>query len=534
VRPRGVATPPTIIPISRYCPASDTDRLVADGHVSVVSADDERQHPTLSYMVVHTVMEPRKHRRRLVGNPIDVNKAISLPDDRFKLLPPLEHIAHALHLLDRRAASGEKADQDRAASVLDLSLAFWQFRLPRAARQYQRFRDASGRLLEFNKMVMGHKLAVHLAHLCTAALAGHPAVVNAQHVPRGVAHDIYVDGCLHVGPPDRVAEARKQTLARAARVGASFKIDADEPPVTRGPITWRGAEWDFRPRPIGTVRLADKTRDKLVTPITEATRMTAADAVSLVGRLVYAAGLLQYPLVRYFPAMQWFRALCRRLNKQQLSPTDIVAFPAQHAASIDLWRRDSLATKSPNIVAISASSTGNMFVDATLHSFAAILVTPENRVYIVAGCFDDADFPRDIDRSKAIAYCEALAVLKGIVLLQRHVRRLSSLVLWEDNTVVENAVRKGNTRAAHVAPVVADILRRTGDWRLAIRAERIASDQQPADAPSRGRPVDLDQLSSFMSSDECTRATGRWLDTRQGAGRIVMGRTSSPSRVATK
>jgi hypothetical protein len=514
--PRGVPPPPNPIPISRNLPKEDLDLLIEHGHAELVTPEMERAAPTLSYINCFSVMEPEKRRRRLICHPIAANRAVDVEVGHIELLPRLEHIAHLLDVLQR-------GSEERVASLLDLVLGFWQIQLPRKAWQYQRCRDASGRLAQFKPLTMGHKLAVHLCQLCTAALGGHPAVVNAQLVPhRSVRVDVCVDGLFHGGPPEHTLEARMATLARAKRARATFKVDSNAEPVSKYLESYRGAKWDFTPSPVGTVALADKTRNKLQQPFTVDMKISAIDVIRFGGRAVYAAGLLQYPLARFFPTMQFLRRLCREVNLGIIQRDDFVILHEPVAKSMEQWRRASLETRSPNVRKTAENSIAHVFVDATLYTWGAVLILPDNRVYIVAGRFEDSDFPTGIDRSKCITYCESLAVLKAIYALYRHLQPLSGLVLWEDNTGAEHSIRKGNTRMEHTADVVAEILEATADWKLPISVERIDTKRQFADPLTRDRHVDLERLLIFMSSAEARAATGRLLNQRLGAGRAVV------------
>jgi hypothetical protein len=513
-QPSGVPPPPPDIPISRNCPRADADLLIAHGHAQIVTPEMEREAPTLSWINWFSVLELEKQRRRGIGHPIDVNEQIR---DSIPILPPLEHIAHLLHILE------SDDDEQHYASVFDLVLAFWQVLLPKEAWQYQRFRDASGRLLQFIKLIMGHRLAVALMQLITAALAGHPAVVNAQLVPhRSVTTDVYVDGGIHKGPREHVAAARAAMFARAERANAMFKIEPGTDDLVTQIESYRGAKWTFRRGETGTVALAAKTRNKMQQPITLGMKNSAIDVIRFGGRAVHAAGLLQYPLARFIPAMQYLRRLCRDVNLGIIQRDELVTIPAPAASSMEKWRRASLESKSPSIRKILETNIAHLFVDATLHSHGAVLITPDNRVYIVAGRFEDSDFPAGIDRTKCITYCESLAVLKAIYALYRHLQPLSGLVLWEDNTGAEHSIRKGNTRMEHTAEVVAKILEVTADWKLPISVERIDTKRQFADPLTRDRHVDLERLLVFMSSAEARAATGRLLNLRLGAGRAVV------------
>ena len=478
---------------SRNCPTTDADKMIADGILHVVSEADERRRPTLGVLDQFSVLEIEKDRRRAIMHPYEINKAIV---GKYTCHVPLEHISAYLPEIERDCGA-----------VFDLKCGFWQVQLPERARAWYRFRDASGRLLEMNRLLMGHRVAVEIMQLLASVVAGDPDVVRSEYSvnaqlaeqrlpPVGVS--VWVDGFRFTGSEASVIAAAQLAKANAAALNATFK-DPDFAP--KRVYDYIGLHWDHRQH---VVRIADKTLKK-IQAATIGHRMTAGDLEALVGRLIFAAGATQLPLADYYFTLKWSKRKCNQLNSGALKVTDEIDIPDCVVRQLRDWVAKGTKEHRPRL-AQRDGARPILFVDATPENYGAVLVTPAQQIFVTGSKFADGT-------TQHISVREAQAALYAMQDFQYHLRGAPGLELRIDNTTAEFCLRRGLARTAVLADVVRRVIELSKLQHLPIYVERVASDDNPADEPSRLLELNVDKLAA-----ELAKRVPQYQ--RRGAGRI--------------
>ena len=476
---------------SKFLTTDDADKMVADGIVKPISAELEKSSPTLGTMKAFTVVEMEKKRRRVIHWPEAHNTFLN---EAYQPELSLDHISKYLKIA--HANSG---------AVLDLRCGFWQVPISEKARPYYRFRDASGRLFEMTRLMMGHRASVELMQILTSVVAGDPNFVSRKYAaPENVGISVWVDGICFFGEEKDVHTAIEAAQRRAKKLRMTFKEPAQQP---QSEFEYIGVQWNLKNH---TVTLAEKTRKRLPKQLPSQGEyfMTAQEVEQLAGRLIHAAGVTQTPLVNYYYAMKFARRICNTLNNGA-HPNHEVRIRGVALAQLHDWINEALATHKPRLIDQGAIAPV-LFVDATLEDYGAVLVLPTSQVLTSGGKFTDGE-------SKHIAIREAEAVLFGLQDFERHLNNdaVRVIEIRSDNTTAENLIRRGTSKTEELARVIKKIMRASLKWNAAIDIRRIESKANPADELSRNVELDMAKLQRALANRDPAY-------TRSGAGRIFV------------
>jgi hypothetical protein len=405
--------------------------------------------------------------------------------DKYEPDVPLDHVSKYHNII-----------QHEIGATLDLRCGFWQVGIPEFARAAYRFRDASGRLFEMKRLMMGHVASVEIMQILTGVIVGDRTVVEYKHRSPAQVY-VWVDGACFAGTRNDVTAALQKAKETAKKLRATFKEPQFEPRLNYDFI---GVHWDHQH---GTVRLADKTFQKLpeITP----EQMSAREVEQLVGRLIFAAGVTQNPLVQYYFAMKWAKRVCHAINVGKIRPDAIVEVPLSVRPQLDKWLKEARSTIKP-CFSTPNTSAPVLFTDATLQNYGAVLVLPTNQIYVSGGKFEDGS-------EQSIAVREAQAVLFALQDFEQHLRSFPLLDLRIDNTTVEACIRRGCARTDVIASVVNQVLKRSKDWNVELQVSRVGSTENPADEGSRNVKLDVRKLERQLATRVPTYQ-------RMGAGRI--------------
>lgn len=490
------AAPTEVLP-SPMLNAQHAQKLVDDGIAVRVTDDDLAQRPTMGAMKVLLVLEDKvddsgnaSQRLRVCHWPKEQNASIK---GDYKAQLPLGHIGEYVHI-----ASAD------CAATLDLKCGFWQMPLPRASRHFYRYRDADGVLYEMTRIMMGHSVSVELMQLLAGVVFGDPDVVQHQYRSPAPVR-IWVDGAIFYGTRELVAESVAMSKRNAQLFSAVFKDGNDAPSKH---VTFIGAEWNFDNH---TVRLAKKTRSKL--PHVLRTSMSAKDVEQLVGRLIFAGGLLQLPLAEFYWALKWAKRACNGINNGRLQPDQPVDVPRSVYPQLRRWLSAAHNAAKPRIVDASTERPC-LFADATLKTWGGVLALPTGQVLLTGGKFLD-------DVEPIIAVREAQAALYAFQDFREALRQYKAVNLIIDNTTAEQSICKGKSSCAQLALVVRDMLRESIDMDVAIIVSRVKSADNPADEPSRELDFNIDKLRAALATRVPNYA-------RSGAGRSYLLVKMSP------
>ena len=475
---------------ARLLSAADLQRLIDDGIIQRVSTADEAARPTRAFCSVFPVVETTDsgaERRRVIFHPAAINDALADAGYKPTQTPPLGFTAQYLHHAHHSYGV-----------VIDLKCAFWQMRLRRDARQYYRFVDAHGDLYEATVAGMGQCSTVDLMQLVTAVVGGHPSVVGPCPATRDLAISVWVDGIFISGATYAAVE---RAIARAKSVaddvGATIKNVADIKPLRQ--LTFIGIAFDLERH---TVALGDKTRGKL--PVTVPATMCAGDVEKLTGRLLFASGVVQTRVVDYYFALKWAKRVCHRLNVGTLKLRENVTLGPATQRAFQQWRDAACVTYAPT-KAKPQERVAHLFTDAAPTDFGAVLVMPDQRVFVTGARFDDA--------ADDIAVREAQAPVFAAVVFEQTLKdaAIDTLHLRIDNTSVEAGLVRGLPRADSLAAPIRAFLKQQQLLDINVTVSRINSSENPADEPSRGRVLDEAKLLAALASGH--------KHLRRGAGR---------------
>ncbi|ORC90666.1 uncharacterized protein TM35_000084640 [Trypanosoma theileri] len=414
-------------------------------------------HPTTGWVVPFTVVEekPSGKRRRFIAWPKGKNA-----QDDYEADVPLEHISRYLDVV-----------YDETATLFDLKASFFQVALPHNIRASFRCRTESGELVEFARLSMGYKCIPEILNTITRVLAGDPAMVLPQYAaPKELKIHVWIDNIRISGPHEKVEAWGQRILHNMQRCG-----------VTIGEQQLKTKEYDF----IGvhfnhkdnTVSLSEKTIKKLQqTPSLDTT--TVEQLESTVSRMMYAGGVRGESLFPYYFFLKIVRRRLSRLNRGLIRPQD----PANLSATVKDIGHSWLTTllqNEPVHPPQKLPSTATLVTDASMYGWGALLFKDSGEVLAAGGAW--AHPPHMISQAEARAVHLALHAFKQYLHGPVDIR--------VDNTTVMHIMQKGNTHSQALvkeADAIDKVLRLHG-----VRAtwNYVASEQNPADGISRGKPV---------------------------------------------
>jgi hypothetical protein len=436
---------------------ADAKKLVADGNAVEVS----NVSGTRGWCFPFTVIEakPDGMRRRFILWPREQNARLYAAG--FKSAVDLEHVSAYLD-----------AVQHECGVTRDLKVGFWQCPLPEPARACLRFRDLDGNVYEPTRLPMGHCCAVDIMQLVTQVIAGDKTVCQPKFSEPKLVPHVWVDGLRLAGSRHDVIEAVARADARAAELGATWK----ERPAVATRYEFIGVDWNHDAH---TVVVAPKTAEKIAA-VNLASRPSATAVEQLIGRLIYASGAVRLPLAPYYFTLKWARRLSGRLTAGTLSANDLVEIPSHARKQLADWRT---AVNQPlRIVARTPLRDDlTLFTDASEAGWGAVLVGSGSVLGSIGGRWTP---------SEAVQHINALelhALRRGLDAFAHTIRDARCLHVRVDNTTTLYTMRRGTSRSADLASIVA--LAQTSLRGLDIPTDvaYIRSAENPADAPSRGR-----------------------------------------------
>lgn len=364
----------------------------------------------------------------------------------------------------------------------DATASFFLFVIPPHARSLFRFRDASGRLLQYKRLPMGHVCSPEIIHTLISTVVGHPDFCTPDWAaPSTWTVRNWIDDTSIISDADADVPAFLQ--ARAEVSGIWWKttdaVNLDDACV------WAGLHWDFSSK---LVSVGPKLRRKLQD--VDVNTMTLGDLHTFVSRLVFAAGAVNIPLCDSYLALKIAR---RRLRLVQVpddysSPANLPAATVQELVNL---RNDVLSAR--NVPPRSFfGGTATLFSDASLVGWGAILFLSCGKVLITGSRWP----PGTPSESGDISMLESLAISLALADFSSALAEGDdgNLRILVDNTSTQAALINGRGRAARVneaiRPAIGSLqsLRR----RFLTTVGYIPSEFNPADAISRGSAPSID------------------------------------------
>jgi hypothetical protein len=470
----------TDAPVSAMLPAADADKLLADGNIAVVTPETLRARPTRGAVSAFTVVE---HKTKLLpdgsSTPADRRRFIAWPRElnewlrgRYKCDVDLQHVSRYLY-----------AVMEDAAVTGDCKLGFWQIPIPQKARELYRFRDCTGRLFELTRMPMGVSPAVEIEQFLTEVLIGLDDVVRPEYrlCSRREAA-VFVDGFRCVGTGARLEKFIAGVDKNTRALGVTLK----DPLRLEKSYDFVGVTFDHVK---GEVRAADKSRNKISNKMP--TTMSYGDLERHVGLIIHISAIHQRPLAATWNALKWSRRRIAELNHGSRTDDKGATIPVTDTTLCDIpqcvWvelehqRRQLLGWH--KVARITGTGTCHIFSDASLTGFGGVLLRPDGTIGVVGRRW------RDDEKSDNISVLEARAAYYVILGFASDVEHFSYCTLHIDNTSVQSGVRRGTAKSEALLPEIkktAEAMQRSTRWRVV----RVASEDNPADAPSRSLYVE--------------------------------------------
>ncbi len=239
-----------------------------------------------------------------------------------------------------------------------------------------------------------------------------------------------------------------------------------------------GMEWQYTTNE-PKVWLAKKSHDKLMEPVQKVA--TVADVTSLLGRLFYAAEVLEIPLRFAYNAIKFYRRLTWRVDKGQLKPLDEVEWWAAAWTEVQWWI--SLARENRPVTlhddVDDSSDEIDVFTDASDSGFGVVVVT-NGKYFQRAGQWDTerpwkvASWLPHINQRELAAVLVAENLLKELHLDCRKAR------LHIDNTTALACLRRTRSKSYWLNALLTS---QANTW---LSRDYISTEHNIAEGPSRG------------------------------------------------
>jgi hypothetical protein len=482
---------------SQWLPERDADQLVTDGIIEFVNDEHVRRSPTRGAVTCFTVKEHkttellqrdgtrrvvRADRRRFIAWPRKQNDWLQQSGYRCEV--DLEHVSAYLYDVTTEAATSG-----------DCKLGFWQTPIPMMARALFRGRDASGRLFQLRCMPMGVRTAVELQQKNGEVLVGMQGVVRPPLVlTTRKTTSVFVDGFRAAGS----AGAMKELGAKIASNAATYRITLKAPPTVDKSYDYVGVSFDHVQH---RVRVAPKTRAKLERPLQ--VNVSYGELERFIGVLFFGSAVCQKSLVAMWFAIKFVRRRLAELNNGKrhdgVAVTDASRFDLPRGVWCALEQRRAAVLDWHTIVPITGRGSAHLFVDASMSGAGGVLLRPNGSIGVVGRRWNSEE------ASQHITALEARAASWVVDEFGAQLDQYAEVTLHIDNSAVQHAVRSGNSRSDAVAQEVADLVRkmhRSVRWFVV----RVASDDNPADAPSRQLYVEYERLRAQAQMAANTRS----------------------------
>ena len=408
------------------------------------------------------VVEEAKERRR----PITWTKGFHDHDSSYVSefsLPPTTEYADLVH-------------QGSHAFAVDLAQSFWQVELPDSVNFV--VTDAAGGLHRLQRLPFGVDCASEILQIIVLEVAHMARVAtNAQ-----VTYRVHIDGVLIVGAQDDLVRFKKHFYELCATFNITLNVE-DSNEIARS-IPFAGLVLDFDAK---RVRLSRRFVDSV--PRVETVR-DYQDLERLMGKLIYGAAALRFPLHRVHFLVKTYRRRLNRLCAGKLSWRDPIELSHLALSHLRLLRQHVVANEWVTVAKSHGVSKDDLpsnfddihilVTDATLSSFGAVLYERGQVAEAFGGSFTTP--------APSMGVAETAAVLSAVT---RFRERLSgrTFVLLVDNSSTQLAVERLKSKHDAISLAMerlSALLERMGSKVL---VGRVASGDNVADAPSRSLPL---------------------------------------------
>jgi hypothetical protein len=439
---------------------SDANLLVANKIASFSPS-------SVVFCIPFTIVEIRRGRprRRFILWPKGLNDHIR--DSGYVADVPLKHVSHYL-----------PAAMEPYGACRDFACGFFQIPIPQHARHLFTFSDSSGRVLEMTRLPMGLVTAPELMHVITATLAGDRLYsVPSISAPLGLTVHCWIDNIRLAGSEAEVRQHIARVEHSAQLANATF---SPEDSIEGTQYKFLGVMFNHIEH---TVCCAEKLLDKLA-PVDTRT-LTIAELESVMGRVYFASAILQLPLRYVWWLLKTYR---RRLSSlaRGASRADAARLPEiprrQLDALLSVIRRNT-----PRCVTVLRPvKTFTLYSDATLKNYGAVLIDDTSQeLFVTAGPWKEQ--AHNINAAETRAVCMAINTFRALI-------TKAAVHVVVDNTSTLVGIQRQSSKSfvvnAELVPLI-DTMKALG---CTVTCQYVKSADNPADAPSRGNPVDLELI----------------------------------------
>lgn len=207
---------------------------------------------------------------------------------------------------------------------------------------------------------------------------------------------------------------------------------------------------------------------------------SVADLEVFISRAFFAAAVLDIPMIHYYFLLKLIRRRLSALNRGLVRLEESAALsPTATRLACDLRQR--IVVNSARVLTRVLDTPAMVLAtDASMSGWGAVLLPPSGPPLVVPGAWRQP--PRFIMQA------EARAVHLAYLALEPHIAN-PTVHVYEDNTSVGYSLRKRLTKSTALAVELQAIDRVERKMRIRATYTYVPSAKNPADAPSRGRPL---------------------------------------------
>ena len=444
--------------------------MIAAEHIRPIEATDVK-----STVNMFTIPEFLKRRRRVIKH----TKPFNDHYDKDTLL--------GIKLIRAKALSGTVHD-GKFAIHLDFSAFFDQIELDEELRSWFCFK-CNGQWYSLCRLPMGMRQAVDVAQTVTDLLLDFDR-------PGSVRVDSYVDNVRFLGDDkEEVIECAAKLIERCHSVGVTInEVDASEDPVLAARRLlvksgeFLGVEFDYETK---RVRLGQKAIAKLSLLHNHAKspgqRITYRHFLSIFGLLFHAMHVLHIPGSNRYYALREYSEVARRLHKDPHLFDSAYRCPPARWRAITDWIEETLDNpwiEFPKGVAPNDADF-ILVTDASGYGWGGLLLNAKTGELLVrSGVWTK----QECQRFEKSAWSEPEAISCALKAFFPHGTRASISVLSDSSTAV-GAFAKGRSSKFYVNRAIESVHQPHTKWNISFH--HIPGDQNPSDAISRGKELDL-------------------------------------------
>ena len=328
------------------------------------------------------------------------------------------------------------------------------------------------------RMPMGFVKAADVMNAIMTVLAA-----AAVSIP-GRAKDVHIDNLRMIGSNAAILKKAQREFREACRF-ARVTLNNDAMTTVHSKGTYCGVVYDYRRK---TVHLKESFVKKVQDNMKNMHGWSMADMMMTFGRLFSGAEILAAPLWRWYAAIKFYR---RRMASGEGDRTPAKVWPCSENA-INEWATFLGENKPRHVPDPTLNPEVTVFTDAATSGWGVVIIEEKTaKVHVMGG-----RFPRWSRECEHINVKEARAVEESVHALYRLFPKFPDAVTWRiDSTSALGATRKGRSKVYELNKVIANI-REQIPQETTIHFEYVPSSLNWADAPSRGKRVDINEIAN--------------------------------------